>query len=230
MLAAQVPAIVLSILLAFAIDAWWSQRQLRDDERAALRDLGTEFRANLAQINAAVTHHETSIQAGERLLKMVQGTSPVASPAEMDSLLMWALVDFATFDPVSASLDDLLTSGRLTIISDDTLRMVLAGWPAAVNDAVEEEDRVVRFVENALLPYLTPRVATVSLYRAGHEGFGPFDPSLRSIEYSSLLEDPQFESHVANRMAHERQARDELVGLLRPISEWLVARLDQAPG
>ena len=43
--------IVASILLAFAIEAVWAQRQLRDEEREALIELEADFVASLDQID-----------------------------------------------------------------------------------------------------------------------------------------------------------------------------------
>ena len=45
-IAVEASAIVASILLAFAIDAWWSARQLHLDEQHILRQLEAEFEAN----------------------------------------------------------------------------------------------------------------------------------------------------------------------------------------
>ena len=43
---AEGTAVVVSILLAFAIDAWWDERKERDDERDVLLALKAEFEAN----------------------------------------------------------------------------------------------------------------------------------------------------------------------------------------
>ena len=40
---AEGAAIVVSILLAFAIDAWWEERQERTEEQQILLDLADEF-------------------------------------------------------------------------------------------------------------------------------------------------------------------------------------------
>ena len=42
-LIAEGGAIVVSILLAFAIDAWWEERQERVEEQQILQDLADEF-------------------------------------------------------------------------------------------------------------------------------------------------------------------------------------------
>ena len=52
-LATEMVAIVGSILLAFAIDAWWDDVQLRQDERAALQQLREEFQSNADAIHSA---------------------------------------------------------------------------------------------------------------------------------------------------------------------------------
>lgn len=228
-LMAEAVAIVFSILLAFAIGAWWDARQLREQEAAALRSLRVEFTQNLRVLDGAVDHHRRSIESGERLLAMGSGQEAVAPRPTLDSLIMAASVDFATYESNSSTLNDLLSSGRLGLIRDDTLRAALAIWPTAVEDVAEDQRFVVRFVETALLPFLTTRIATADLYNAGHAGFGRFARSGGPAELRTLIGNREFESHLANRIAHERQALNGLENYLRPVARLILEQLNQQP-
>lgn len=49
--------IVLSILLAFGIDAWWDDVQQQAAEQEALRGLETDFAANLEALKSSIAAH-----------------------------------------------------------------------------------------------------------------------------------------------------------------------------
>jgi hypothetical protein len=228
-LMAEVVAIVFSILAAFGIDAWWDTRQLREQEAVALRSLRIEFAQNMRVLDAAAAHHRTSVEAAEHLLAMASGEEPTASRPRLDSLIMAAAVDFVTYESNSSTLNDLLSSGRLGLIRDDTLRAALAVWPTAVEDMAEDQRMVVRFVETALLPYLTTRIATGDLYNAGHAGFGQFALPPSPSDLAALVGDRTFASHLANRLAHERTVLNQMERYLRPVGQLIVEQLGHEP-
>jgi len=50
--------IVVSILLAFAIDAWWDETRERGREKTVLAGLRSEFEANRTRLMANLAEHE----------------------------------------------------------------------------------------------------------------------------------------------------------------------------
>lgn len=50
--------IVVSILLAFGIDAWWDDRGRAEEERTLITDLEVEFQANLQTLDSLVARHK----------------------------------------------------------------------------------------------------------------------------------------------------------------------------
>lgn len=137
---AEVVAIVVSILLAFAIDAWWDERGDRLEEQRVLRQLTEEFEAVSTQLDRYVAMDERTLRNVSRIDSLMQAALAEGRPAIVarDSTLRW-LVTQGTFAPTLPTLDGLRTSGRLTLIQHQGLGAALSAWPAALEDAVEHQ-------------------------------------------------------------------------------------------
>jgi len=120
-------AIVLSILLAFAIDAWWAEKNERDVEHEALKALHSDFKTSRDNIERVLR----SLADGRSSFARFQS----ATPAELTEInpdairpILSGLLKNHTFDPVTATLDALANDGRLGLISDSQLLRRLSGW------------------------------------------------------------------------------------------------------
>ena len=130
--------IVLSILLAFGIDAWWAQRGDRQHLAAALDAVREEFEAD-RELLVFQLSVERLILAG--IDEVVAAMEPALGSTVMipDTLLAAAMIWAPTFDPPTAALDALISSGEVDRVQDPKLRSVLRAWPSALADVREEQ-------------------------------------------------------------------------------------------
>ena len=120
-------AIVLSILLAFAIDAWWAEKKEGDVEHAALLSLRSDFIASREQMAWVLVSLESSQTDFARFRSATTAELIEIDPDTIRRFLS-AFVKNHTFDPVTATLDALVSDGRLGLISDAQLLSQLSGW------------------------------------------------------------------------------------------------------
>ncbi len=126
-IAVEAVAIVVSILFAFAIDAWWAEKNERNVEHEALKALHSDFIASREQIERVLQ----SLADGRSNFARFQS----ATPAELTEInpdairpIISGLLKNNTFDPVTATLDALANDGRLGLISDSQLLSKLSRW------------------------------------------------------------------------------------------------------
>ena len=126
-IAVEAVAIVVSILFAFAIDAWWAEKNERKVEHEALKALHSDFIASREQIERVLQ----SLADGRSNFARFQS----ATPAELTEInpdairpILSGLLKNNTFDPVTATLDALANDGRLGLISDSRLLRELSSW------------------------------------------------------------------------------------------------------
>ncbi len=136
-ISAEGVAIVVSILLAFSIEAWWAERQERAEERGLLESLYVEFEVNRDEAAFVISVHERAIQAVATLLELSQDEI-LALPMEAVEEIVGSLGNPYTFDAVRGSVDALNSSGKLGILRDRELRETLTTFVNDLDDTVED--------------------------------------------------------------------------------------------
>lgn len=147
-LGAEAAAIIVSILLAFAIDAWWDQRLSRGEERDVLAALESEFQANRSQLLEVIEVLETA-QRRFAYLDGLDEASVASLPADSVGPLIAALASPRTFDANRGTVDALVGSGKLGLLQDAALRSALTTFLGTVDDAEEDERYLSEFAIRA---------------------------------------------------------------------------------
>lgn len=145
--------IMVSILLAFSIDAWWNNRIEQQRERQQLISMRAEFQASLSgldEVLSSVQGHAKNVESLIALLKAA-GDEPVLIPGP----LLGSAITWRTSDVSISTLDALMASGDLNLLHNVELRANLAGLPAYLQNVTEDEISVLSSPE--LIGFLTAR-------------------------------------------------------------------------
>lgn len=134
-------AIVLSILLAFAIDAGWDEIQERRAEQEILAGLQTDFVSNQMQLSSVVAAHRRRAANYSWFRSSSPDEIRRISPDSANSIYteLWGP---RTFDPARSSIDALIGAGRFGVIQDRELRNRLTGFLNLADDLAEESMRM----------------------------------------------------------------------------------------
>ncbi len=117
-LSIEAGAIVGSILLAFAIDAWWDEQQDRRAESEILSRLHEEFTLNRDGIGARGTQNRVQVASVE-LFRLLEANRDSDEPLVIQNALIYEATITPTVDPATPVLDGLILSGRLDVIRDN---------------------------------------------------------------------------------------------------------------
>ena len=214
--------IVASILMAFALDAWWARLQSRHQERQNLVALRREFSVARDSLESQAPRRAWALYVGEALIGQVQGSG--AAPA--DSLLYWSsgLSLQIDFDPPRAVYDDIISSGGTQLIRSDSLRIALAQYASQLELVRSADQQAWTTWEQRIQPFLQGRVPRVDRLRQGVAGqFStvPFGPSPHPSQWKKILADPAFEDMVAERWLRVRIASGRLAAIAPTIDSIL---------
>jgi len=152
----EASAIVASILLAFAIDAWWDERQDRKMEREDLERLHAEFVWNRDRISDFGTPTLAEAASTEMYKSLVAHLGQ-DGPLELQNTLISRVRATPTFDDVTPVLDGLILSGRLDNIRDQEVVLTISYWQRWIQQVEETDLHARQFVLTQLVPALAKR-------------------------------------------------------------------------
>ena len=136
-------AIVVSILLAFGIQAWWEERDDAIRRLAVLEGLRGDFVATREDFDRVSAFHQVSLSAAGSLMELGEdGPIDEADAALADSLFSLTMLG-GSFDPPLGTLAGLLSSGDLDLMDDPELTVYLTSFQALVAD-LDREQRFMR--------------------------------------------------------------------------------------
>ena len=190
-------AIVASILLAFAIDAWWANRADSIEEAEILTALQREFELNLVTLEEQRAYREAVRASANTILQAAAGQIRL-EPAEFDRLL-GDIVWTGWVDLSSGALESLLQSGKLSLIKIRKLSEYLAALPYWLNNTARLEEFELRRLDAELFPFFSEHAYLPQIYNTfkGQPGTGDFPspsvlPTRETRDHTDLLQNLKF--------------------------------------
>lgn len=125
----EIVLVVIGILIALSINNWNENRKTYEKERMYLSSLKQDFNETKRDLTR-VTDKTESVKKITNLLLSLQGNPmDTLDNGILDSLIMRSR-GYTIFMTSEATIKDLISSGNLNLISNDTLRGLLAAWEA----------------------------------------------------------------------------------------------------
>ena len=118
--------IVVSILIAFALDAWWDDRSRAAEEREALTALQAELTASRAELDSVMAYNVRQMRRVERYLDDRSNPEP-------EGEVLRAFSGGLTFDPSIGAIEAILAGG-LDRVTSPELRAAIAAWPGVLHE------------------------------------------------------------------------------------------------
>lgn len=219
--AIEIGVIIVSILLAFSIEAWWSERTERESELTLLQSLHEDLIGKKVLFTQQQTQNTTIMNSATTLLQAGHIDNPDLSIEDMNLHLFYLLWWQVPSDYISAPLDTLMSGGNAHRITNQELlkELVLLGSTLEFARVQAERDQAVRF--ETLTPFLVSNAQLLHInLDGGHApGFREFAwdfPQVLTTErydHRFLLSNIEFQnvlSVVINRKINLNNAYPEL--------------------
>ncbi len=215
-------AIVVSILLAFAIDAWWQERSDRDREQTAIRRLIVEYEANFDRLEADKKTHEAVLAATDQLLDMVGPDPAEVEDQKAISRILIACLTNPVTEPRLGTTNSLIASGEIRLLRDEDIQSNLTEWPMLAEELIEWQQIERMHGEELILSLTYDFVAWPDMDVAfGNDG----NRSRFESDFEGLLSSIRFEGLLNNRRWNTRVAI-ERIEKLKVVTAALIERLE----
>ena len=127
----EILLVVIGILIALQINNWNEARLEVVQEGKILRNLKNDFKNNRKLLDSAIVKTKQGIKFSIEMLEYTGDKNKPLQTHQFDSLLNKIFIT-PSFNPVNGTLNEIMNSGQLVIISNEELRKLLAVWPAVM--------------------------------------------------------------------------------------------------
>lgn len=153
---------VASILIAFALDAWWDDRQLEKEMAEDLAIVEYELSENLRLVSLSMDSMEQVVKASNQLVDIFHAHSEEPSVEIEGSILFWSIFASPTLDPSFGGIDSWISAGRLAGIESIELRQRLASVRGKVSDVTEEQFDAKEMLTREIHPLIRNEIGDIA--------------------------------------------------------------------
>lgn len=157
-------AIVVSILLAFWIDAWWSEREDKNEERALLVALGSDLRKLNIEIREVRVYVAALNKIVQQLISLSTSADIEIRDAELDDLLSQSMYNVSAWNLHTPVLSSLFSAGELDKISNGDLRRALSRFMFNLNGMRETVVRDSNYYDATKVLFFQQNSSMAQLY------------------------------------------------------------------
>jgi len=188
--------ILLSILLAFGIDAWWAEREALSEVSDYLTAVSSEMSTSLDILRADSARLARARQAQARVLSLT-GPTPIPIDGDTLALLVGAAFDGVPSTLTTGALDSFLGSEAFSRVPDVRLQTDLANWKGSY-ESLRGQSVVFQQGRTAMIEVLG---GTLPLLDAAHLVSPSLPRSSFPLNATAALRDPRLEGLMANLAA-----------------------------
>ncbi|OUR91145.1 hypothetical protein A9Q87_11780 [Flavobacteriales bacterium 34_180_T64] len=145
----EIILVVIGILIALSINNKNQDRKERAEETIILKQLLGDFNINLEQLDQKISFRSEFMNSSKTLFKYIDNPS-LRNKDSIDHHIAKTL-PYATFDPI---MNDLASSGELSLIKNIELKQALTHWSSNINDVIEDEVIWRNYRNDQYFPFL----------------------------------------------------------------------------
>ena len=162
-LALEGVVVVASILVAFALDAWWDDRQLEQQTNEDLAIVEFELAENIRLAQLTMDIMNNVVEASETIISELIAQPDSALVEIEDITIFWGIFSNPTLDPSLGGTDAWIAAGRLGGLDSAVLRQRLASVRGKVEDVVEEQRIAREIAVREIYPLIKDEIGDIGL-------------------------------------------------------------------
>jgi hypothetical protein len=207
----EIVLVVIGILIALQINNWNQERQFQNEEKIILKNIHTEFLGNRNALKLGLEENNQGCKASITLLNLVGQNRELIQQQNLDSL-MYVMLETGSFRPSQNTISDLLQSGKLQLLKNESLKNLLYKWTRNLKRTDVSFNRAELKIDNELVPYLSKYYSMKDIDMYGTLQWK--NKTLLTIDKLYIFEDIQFENIMDDYLYRVKSAGNNLKELL----------------
>jgi len=194
----EIVLVVIGILIALSINNWNEYRKERIEEQKILQNILFDFEKAAKELKELIEIREQQVVAFKKIYEFIE-TGTISSNENEVEKLLWLEAQALTYNSQTGTLDMLINSGKINIITNDELKNEMISWPSMVDDYTEEEKGIVELGRSFFLPVTGKHISMAKLARSTNVRSYPFSEIPEggiSNNFKALFKDPDYENLI----------------------------------
>lgn len=205
----EIVLVVIGILIALQINTMNEEVKNRKEERIILKQLQTDFKSNLKQLDQKISMRVDFMYSSKQLFRYID--HPSERIKDSIDFYIARTLPYATFDPI---IIDLASSGELSLIKNIELKRALTRWTSEINDVIEDEIIWKNYRNDIYFPFIVAHYQLRTIRNNAYQSniLGQYSIEInKNIEsysknnigmtkhkedFNELLNHPDFEDHL----------------------------------
>jgi len=196
----EILLVVIGILIALQVNNWNEHRKTKIEEKKFLKQLKIEFTDNQNKLAGIIHHHRTINYSLRKLLAAIK-PKPEVIPEDSLTKYLAELPHIRFYKPKKRTITSLISTGKISIISNDSLIVLLGQWSENLEGYQYGMDIIYDLYQYQILPYTVEQLHfRNAMIDVGHGNSGP---SSFSYHADKILSDSKLENLVELRRVNE---------------------------
>ena len=220
--------VVVGLFLAFQIDRWYQDQQIKSSQVEHFEALAVDFEASRFSLERDIGLHLDAIDASLILLAYDEESAEDLSNDDFYDL-MRRVQYMGNWSPQTRAYDVLVFSGQIDVIEDDELKSDLAAYYASAARAQDRRGEMIMQRVTMFEPFMNDHLDHAALVYKVHPDISETEvSSMPPEQFRNVLGTHKFEGVIATKMHGSRDATGYL-GRLMDLNLEIEERLAKLP-
>jgi len=195
----EILLVVIGILIALSINTWNEERKDNNEGFFIQEELFKEFTQNRTVLKERITTLENSNHFIRVVLSFMGKDTALINSINMDSIISNTM-NYGNYNPSNSTILELIQSGKLNLINNDSLKKNIYRWLQLLEDTDEDFKNQDLGANNFMAPYLRERVSFKNLNNFNSYLNVKKKSNLSFDPYYDVFQDIEFENLYYNRL------------------------------
>jgi hypothetical protein len=188
----EIVLVVIGILIALQVNNWNEQRKLNNETDKFTQVLNSEFSDNRIVLKERIKDLDQANNYVKTVLSFMNKDNIAIQKTNIDSIISKSL-KYGNYNPANSTIRELISSGKLNLITDDSLKKNLFNWLQLLEDSDEDFKNQDQQATTLLIPYLYKNISMQNLNAYNNMGIQK-NSELFNRDYNQVFHDIQFEN------------------------------------